>query len=120
MRSSHPGGAVTTPSSPDGWTAFALIGSSWWQPLTAVFLGIMATQLGFLGHDGGHKQIFRTRGTSYAFGLLVGDLGIGLSYGWWLDKHNRHHARPTTSSSTPTSQPARSSSTRRRPAGDAE
>ena len=77
-----------------GWTAFVLIGSSWWQLLTAVFLGVMSTHLGFLGHDGGHKQIFRTRGASYAFGLLVGNLGIGLSYGWWLDKHNRHHAHP--------------------------
>jgi fatty acid desaturase len=77
-----------------GWTAFVLIGSSWWQLVTAVFLGMMSTQLGFLGHDGGHKQIFRTRRASYAFGLLVGNVGIGLSYGWWLDKHNRHHAHP--------------------------
>jgi len=77
-----------------GWTAFVLIGSSWWQLGTAAFLGLMSTQLGFLGHDGGHKQIFRTRRASYVFGLLVGNLGIGLSYGWWLDKHNRHHAHP--------------------------
>ena len=77
-----------------GWVAFVLIGASWWQLLTAVFLGVMFTQLGFLGHDVGHKQVFRTRRDSYAFGLLVGNLGIGLSWGWWLDKHNRHHAHP--------------------------
>src|SRR5690606_22705810 len=23
-----------------------------------------------------------------------GNLAIGLSYGWWVDKHNRHHAHP--------------------------
>ena len=77
-----------------GWTAFVVIGPSWWQLVTAAFLGVMSTQLGFLGHDGGHKQIFRTGRAAYVFGLLVGNLGIGLSYGWWLDKHNRHHAHP--------------------------
>jgi fatty acid desaturase len=25
---------------------------------------------------------------------LFGNLAIGLSYGWWIDKHNRHHAHP--------------------------
>jgi fatty acid desaturase len=77
-----------------GWIAFVFIGSTWWQLLTAVFLGVIFTQLGFLGHDSGHKQVFRTRRATYAFGLLAGNLGIGLSYGWWLDKHNRHHAHP--------------------------
>ena len=27
-------------------------------------------------------------------GLLAGNLGIGMSYGWWMDKHTRHHANP--------------------------
>jgi fatty acid desaturase len=77
-----------------GWVAFAWIGSSWWQLLTAVFQGLIFTQLGFLGHDSGHKQVFRTRRATYVFGLLAGNLGIGLSYGWWMDKHSRHHAHP--------------------------
>ena len=38
--------------------------------------------------------MFRTRRATYVFGLLAGNLGIGLSYGWWMDKHNRHHAHP--------------------------
>ena len=86
--------AATAVSLAAGWTAFVLIGSSWWQLLTAAFLGVMATHLGFLGHDGGHRQIFRTRRGAYAFGLVVGNAGIGLSYGWWQDKHSRHHAHP--------------------------
>jgi len=77
-----------------GWTVFVLLGSTWWQLLTAVFLGVMFTQLGFLGHDVGHRQVFRTRRGAYACGLLLANTGIGLSYGWWLDKHNRHHAHP--------------------------
>ncbi len=77
-----------------GWAVLVVAGPSWWQLLTAVFLGVMFTQLGFLGHDVGHKQVFRSRRVTYAFGVLAGNAGIGLSYGWWMDKHNRHHAHP--------------------------
>jgi fatty acid desaturase len=52
--------------------------------------------MGFLGHDAGHRQIFTSRRASYVTGLLIGNLGIGLSYGWWVDKHNRHHVHPNT------------------------
>src|SRR5581483_12440025 len=27
-------------------------------------------------------------------GLVVGDVLIGLSFGWWVPKHNAHHAHP--------------------------
>ncbi len=77
-----------------GWATLVVLGPSWWQLFTAVFLGVMFTQLGFLGHDVGHKQVFRSRRATYAFGVLAGNACIGLSYGWWLDKHNRHHAHP--------------------------
>ena len=26
--------------------------------------------------------------------IFAGNLFVGLSYGWWADKHNRHHAKP--------------------------
>ena len=67
----------------------------------AVFLAVMFTQVGFLGHDAGHKQIFGSRRANYLVGLLHGNLGIGLSYGWWVDKHNRHHAHPNTEGADP-------------------
>ena len=34
----------------------------------------------------------------------------GLSYGWWMDKHNRHHAHPNDVESDPDVAPARWSS----------
>jgi fatty acid desaturase len=77
-----------------GWTAFVLIGDSWWQLATAVWLAVAFAQTAFIGHDAGHRQIFRTRRPNEIIGLLVGDLMIGLSYGWWVDNHNRHHAHP--------------------------
>jgi fatty acid desaturase len=76
------------------WGAFALLGQTWWQLVTATVLGVAFTQVAFLGHDAGHKQIARTRRTSYVLGLLHANLAVGLSYGWWIDKHNRHHAHP--------------------------
>lgn len=93
--------AVTAALLAVGWAAFVLVGESWWQLAVAVFLAAVFTQVGFLGHDAGHRQIFRTRRASYILGILLGDLGIGLSYGWWVEKHNRHHAHPNTEGADP-------------------
>jgi fatty acid desaturase len=84
-----------------GWTAFALVGDSWWQLAVAAFLAVVFTQIGFLGHDVGHRQVFRTRRASNVAGVLLGNLGIGLSYGWWVGKHNRHHAHPNQEGADP-------------------
>jgi fatty acid desaturase len=93
--------AVTIGLLAAGWAAFAVAGDSWWQLAVAVFLAVVFTQIGFLGHDAGHRQVFGTRRASYAAGILLGNLGIGLSYGWWVDKHNRHHAHPNTEDADP-------------------
>jgi fatty acid desaturase len=77
-----------------GWAAVFVIGASWWTLLVAVFLGLAYTQVAYVGHDAGHKQVFRTRRSNYLLGVALGNLGIGLSYGWWVAKHSRHHAHP--------------------------
>ncbi len=92
---------MTSAALAGGWAAVVLVGNSWWQLLVAVFLAGVFTQIGFLGHDAGHSQIFRSRRANYAAGLLHGSLGIGLSYGWWVAKHNRHHAHPNTEHADP-------------------
>ena len=84
-----------------GWAAFAWLGDSWYQLLVAAFLAVVFTQMAFLGHDAGHRQMFRTRRASQVAGLLLGNLGIGLGYGWWMDKHTRHHANPNDSDHDP-------------------
>ncbi|SFO63295.1 hypothetical protein SAMN05421854_102648 [Amycolatopsis rubida] len=43
------------------WVGFAFLGGTWWQLLIAVLLAVVFAQLVFVGHDAGHKQIFRTR-----------------------------------------------------------
>jgi len=63
-----------------GLVAFFLLGESWWQLVTAAYLAVVATQLTFVGHDAGHRQIFRSRRANDLAGLV-----------------------PTTKTSTPTS-----------------
>jgi fatty acid desaturase len=77
-----------------GWAGFFVLGASWATLGVAAFLGVMSTQLGFLGHDAGHGQIFASRRANRLFGLFVGNGLIGLSFGWWVPKHNAHHAHP--------------------------
>ena len=77
-----------------GWAVFVLAGDTWWQLATAVFLAVVFAQLGFLGHDAGHRQVFASARANYLLGIACGNAGIGLSYGWWVAKHNRHHAHP--------------------------
>jgi fatty acid desaturase len=84
-----------------GWTTFVGLGDSWWQLLVAAFLAFVFAQLGFIGHDAGHSQIFRTRRLNYLVGVLHANLAIGLSYGWWIDKHSRHHAHPNCEGKDP-------------------
>jgi fatty acid desaturase len=93
--------AITAALLTAGWAVFALIGNSWWQLLVAAFLAFVFTQMGFLGHDAGHRQIFASRRANYVLGVLHGNLAIGLSYGWWVEKHNRHHAHPNQDDKDP-------------------
>jgi fatty acid desaturase len=72
--------------------AAALIGNSWWNVAVAVGLAFVLTQLGFIGHDAGHRQICTRRRHNDVIGLAVANLLTGFSFGWWLTKHNRHHA----------------------------
>ena len=76
------------------WVAFALIGNSWYQLTVAPILAIAFAQLALVAHDIAHRQVFRTRRASEIAGLAAGNLGMGMSYGWWMDKHTRHHANP--------------------------
>jgi fatty acid desaturase len=77
-----------------GASVFVWLGQSWWQLAVAAYFAVVGGQLGFLGHDAGHQQIFRTRRWNDLAGMLIANLGVGLSYTWWVDKHNRHHRNP--------------------------
>jgi fatty acid desaturase len=77
-----------------GWAAFFLIGASWWSIAVAVVLAVTYAQLALVAHDLAHRQVFRTNRPSAFAGRIAGNLGIGMSYGFWMDKHTKHHNNP--------------------------
>ncbi|MGW5685045.1 fatty acid desaturase family protein [Nonomuraea sp. NPDC003754] len=89
-----------------GWVAFVLVGDSWWQLLVAFALALAFAQVALAAHDLAHRQVFRTRRPSEFAGRLVGNLLIGMGYGWWTDKHTRHHANPNHEDHDPDVSPA--------------
>jgi len=67
----------------------------WWlQLLNAIFLAFVWTQIGLLSHEAGHRQMFHHAWQHDLVSLIGGTLIIGMSYGWWLEKHNAHHSHP--------------------------
>jgi fatty acid desaturase len=77
-----------------GGAAFVALGDSWWQLVTAAYLAVVFTQLAFVGHDAGHRQISRSRRANDLVGLVHANLLVGISFGWWVAKHDRHHTNP--------------------------
>ena len=73
---------------------FGALRNPWLQALDAVALAIVSAQLGFQLHDAGHHQMFVSRWKNTLVGFLTADLLLGMSYAWWVHKHNRHHANP--------------------------
>jgi len=76
------------------WAGVAILRDSWFQLVLAASLALVSAQFGFLGHDAAHRQIFTSpRWNEWASRVISGAL-TGLSYGWWIKKHNRHHSGP--------------------------
>ncbi len=67
---------------------------SWWLVLSGVVLAAVSAQIGFLGHDIAHRQVSHGRRACLVLGLVHANLLSGLSYAWWMHKHNAHHAHP--------------------------
>lgn len=80
-------------------TAFLLISISiffltdnvWITLLNAVCLAFIYGRFGLLAHDFGHMQVFASTKANNFWGNVCGTV-VGLSYPWWKDKHNQHHA----------------------------
>lgn len=74
-------------------TGFILLGESWFQLLIAAILGIVFTQVAFLAHEAGHRQILTTGPANDRLARVLAAI-VGISYSWWDSKHSRHHANP--------------------------
>ncbi len=86
--------ALTIVAFAGAWVALFAVGDSWACLGIAVLLAFLSTQVAFFGHDAGHQQIFASRRANRTVGLVVANVLTGLSFGWWVPKHNAHHAHP--------------------------
>lgn len=60
----------------------------------AGLLGVLGAQYGFIAHEAAHRQIFHNNKLNDWAGLFLANLFAGLSYGFWMRKHNKHHQKP--------------------------
>jgi fatty acid desaturase len=58
-------------------------------------------QMAFLGHDAAHRQIFKSGKWNDWVSLIIANLLVGISSGWWQGKHNRHHGNPNKEGTDP-------------------
>ncbi|MBP0451922.1 MULTISPECIES: acyl-CoA desaturase [unclassified Kitasatospora] len=77
-----------------GWWALFALGDTWLQLLLAAAMSLVFAQIGLVSHDLAHRQVFNQRLHSEIGGRIAANLLMGMSYGWWMNKHTRHHANP--------------------------
>jgi len=75
-------------------TGFILLNDSWLQLLMAGALGVIFTQLAFLGHEASHRQVLASGRANDRVGWFLAVVCVGISYSWWMNKHSRHHQNP--------------------------
>ena len=72
-----------------------VLDNPWLQLLNAAYLAFVFVQIGLLAHDCGHRQFsLRTSWKNDWLTIVLGNLLIGISRQWWIDKHNEHHGHP--------------------------
>ncbi|MFG2397257.1 acyl-CoA desaturase [Streptomyces lydicus] len=75
-----------------GWVVFFVLGDSWWQLAVAGGWAPVFGQIALVSHGLAHGRVFRGRRASGIGGRLCGNLGVGMSYGWWVERRSRQHA----------------------------
>jgi fatty acid desaturase len=77
-----------------------VISNPWLQLLNAAFLAFVFNQLGFIGHDLGHRQLFHDARKN-TIGRLIFTLLLGISGELWVRTHNQHHSNPNNTDLDP-------------------
>lgn len=79
------------------WGSIVLVSQGNWIVQAAavpliIVLGMLTTQFGFIAHEASHKQVFHNNKLNDTLGLILANGVVGFSQGFWLAKHNKHHA----------------------------
>lgn len=61
------------------------------QMVNAIFFGVILTQIGIIGHDFSHNQVFKSPLKNKAGGIIAWSLFAGMSESKWYLNHNEHH-----------------------------
>ncbi len=78
-----------------GLILLPILDNPWLQLLNAVYLAFVFVQISLVAHDCGHRQFsFRASWKNDCLTLILGNLLLGVSRQWWIDKHNEHHGHP--------------------------
>src|SRR5918997_3718644 len=76
-------------------TLLLILDNPWLQLLNAAYLAFVFVQISLVAHDCGHRQFsFRASWKNECLTLIFGNLFLGVSRQWWIDKHNEHHGHP--------------------------
>jgi fatty acid desaturase len=76
-------------------TFLLIFDNLWLQLLNAAYLAFVFVQISLVAHDFGHRQFSYGAGwKNECLALVLGNLLLGISQQWWIDKHNAHHAHP--------------------------
>src|SRR5918993_3820524 len=78
-----------------GLTLLLIVDNLWLQLLNAAYLAFVFVQISLIAHDFGHRQFsFHSSRKNEWLTLILGNLLLGISRQWWIDKHNDHHGHP--------------------------
>src|ERR671915_346353 len=76
-------------------TLLLILDNPWLQLLNAAYLAFVFVQISLVAHDCGHRQFsFHASWKNDWATLIFGNLLLGVSRQWWIDKHNEHHGHP--------------------------
>jgi fatty acid desaturase len=76
-------------------TFLLIFDNLWLQLLNAAYLAFVFVQISLVAHDFGHRQFSYGAGwKNECLALVLGNLLLGISQQWWIDKHNAHHGHP--------------------------
>lgn len=74
-------------------TLLVVVDNTWLLLANAAFLAFVFSQIGYIGHDAGHRSVLRSTRGNEIIGLSASFL-VGLSRTWWVTAHNQHHTTP--------------------------
>jgi len=74
--------------------ALSLTDNALFQALNAIVFAFFSVQIGMIGHDLSHGEVFESRSVNRFFAMIAWGFFGGLSESRWFHKHNTHHQHP--------------------------